>query len=490
MNSICMAITTPHRKSCATNSERFICNSLYACHDAAHNPLSSSFFPSHLQHTPVMTSHEFVQCLREAAPYIHTFRGKTFVIGFGGEVVDQRRFASLSHDINLLVSLGVRIILVHGARPQVEAQLKFRGIARRFHQDYRLTDLASLEVVKQAIGYTRAEIEAQLSVAMPDSPMAGANLRVACGNFIIARPLGVIDGIDMQYSGQIRKLETAAIKARLDAGDLVLLSPLGYSPTGEIFNLRMEDVATQAAISLKADKLMFLVDSPSGVVDADGQRMKEFIVREAETWLQTEASHLSDEVRRSMNAAVLASRHGIKRAHLVAQSDGALLQELFTHDGSGTMIAPEALRVMRRADIDDVGSILGLIEPLERDGLLVKRGRELIEMEIGYYSVIEHDNKITGCVALYPFPESQMGELACLAVSQQWQSRGHGDALLRHTEQRARQLGLERLFVLTTQTAHWFVERGFVEAELSELPLRKQELYNYQRRSKAFVKML
>ena len=436
-----------------------------------------------------MDTSDFVSWFREAAPYIHAFRGKTFVIAFGGEIVDEGKFAPLSHDINLLVSLGVRVVLVHGARPQVESQLKFRGIARRFHLDRRVTDLASLEVVKQAIGYTRTEIEAQLSVALPDSPMAGANLRVAGGNHVIARPLGVIDGIDMQYTGRVRKVDTVPIKARLDAGELVLLSPLGYSPTGEIFNLTMEDVAAQAAIALKADKLLFLVDTP-GAMDAAGNLIKEFTAREAQAFLSAH-DDLPDPVRRGLSCTIDATLHGVKRAQLVSRHiDGALLKELFTHEGSGTLVAHEALVVLREAVIDDVGAVLGLIEPLEQQGVLVKRGRELIEMEISHYSIIEHDGKITGCVALYPFPENQMAELACLAVSQQWRAHGHGDALLRHIVQRARAIGMKRLFVLTTQTAHWFVERGFVEAELTELPMRKQMLYNYQRRSKVFVKML
>ncbi|ACO75747.1 ArgA [Laribacter hongkongensis HLHK9] len=438
-----------------------------------------------------MYASAFVQSFREAAPYIHAFRGRTFVIGFGGEALEQGRFASLSHDINLLVSLGVKVVLVHGARPQIDGLLKIRGITPRIHLDRRVTDSDTIEIVKQAVGWTRAEIEAQLSVALPDSPMAGANLRIVGGNHIVARPLGVIDGVDMQYSGQVRKLDVQAIRHQLDFGELVLLSPLGYSPTGEIFNLSMPEVAAAAAAALHAEKLLFVLDTPSGVQDENGRHITEFTAREGLEWLDHSARHLGAGMRHCLKAALDTVISGVKRAHIVSQHlDGALLKELFTHDGCATMISAEPLQVWRQAVIEDVGSILALIEPLERSGALVKRGRELIEMDIHRFYVIEHDGKITGCVALNLFPENHVAELACLAVLPAWQKRGQGDALLRHTAQKARQLGMKRLFVLTTQTAHWFIERGFAEGDLSELPERKQALYNYQRRSKVLFRNL
>ena len=437
-----------------------------------------------------MSTPEFVQWFREAAPYIHAFRGRTFVIAFGGEVISQGKFAGLSYDLNLLVSMGVRIVLVHGARPQIDALLAVQGLTPRFHGTIRITDPDTLEVVKQAVGVTRADIEAGLSMALPNSPMAGANLRVAAGNYLVARPLGVRDGVDMLYTGQIRKIDTPALHARLDAGELVMLSTLGYSPSGEIFNLTLEEVASATAIALKAEKLIFLTDTP-GIMDTRGELLRQLTANEAEAFLAELPAHSGGDVAIYLPYAIRATRQGVKRAHLIShRTEGALLTELFTHDGIGSMISPQPLVRLREASIDDIGDILSLIEPLERLGTLVKRGREQLEMEIQKFSLLEHDGRIIACVAMNLFAEVSMAELACLAVDPEWAGEGYGETLLRHVETLARASGVAWLFVLTTQTAHWFVERGFVPGDITELPRAKQQIYNFQRRSKVFFKKL
>jgi len=435
-----------------------------------------------------MLNRAFVLSFREAAPYINTFRGKTFVLAISGEAVMEGGFHSLAQDINLLVSLGVRVVLVHGIRPQIEAQLKRFGLSRLFHRDRRVTDASTMEIVKQASGATRHDIEAQLSMGLPNSSMFGAHLRVAGGNFVAAQPLGVLDGVDMQYTGQVRRIDVDGINARLAAGELVLMSPLGYSVTGEAFNLTMEEMAAQLASALKAEKLIFVIEG-RGVTDQDGQYVSALTAQQAEDLLQ--AGHLQRDVTAYLPYAVKATRDGIPRAHLVSHhEDGALLAELFTNGGTGTMIARDSLVKVRSAGIDDVSTILNLIRPLEEQGILVKRSREHLEMEISHYSVLEHDGKIYGCVAMHPFPEAGMAELACLAVTPERREGRFGEALLKHVEYQARTQGLKALFVLTTQTAHWFVERGFAEAGRTELPLARQAFYNTQRRSKIFVKQL
>jgi amino-acid N-acetyltransferase len=432
---------------------------------------------------------QFVEWFRSAAPYIHAFRGRTFVVAFGGEVVADGKFVALTHDLNLLAALGVRLVLVHGARAQIEAHLAARGIRPRFVRGVRVTDEATMVCVKQANGQLRMEIEALLSMGLPSSPMANAEIRVAGGNFVTARPRGVVDGVDMQYAGEVRRIHAGAIRQCLDAGELVLISPLGYSPTGEIFNLTMEDVAAEAAIALAADKLIFLTEQP-GVQDSSGALLRELTVSEAESALATRTD-LAEDARRCLPAAIKAGRAGVRRIHLLSRHlDGALLLELFTHEGVGTMLAQDPLERFREAAIEDVGGILRLIEPLEADGTLVKRSRELLEIEIDRFSVLEHDGVVVGCAALYPFPEEKAGELACLAVHPDYRNGGAGDRLLRHIEARARRAGVARLFVLTTRAAHWFVERGFSETDVAALPQQKQTLYNYSRRSKVFVKPL
>lgn len=438
-----------------------------------------------------MDTSAFVQSFREAAPYIHTFRGQTFVIGFGGELVESDRFSQLSHDINLLVSLGIRIVLVHGARPQVESLLALRGQTRQHHRSRRITDATAMDAVKYGIGYTRAEIEAQLSVALPDSPMAGANLRVAGGNYLVACPMGVLDGVDMQYSGAVRRVDTQAITQRLAAGELVLLSPIGYSPTGESFSLSMEEVAAHTATSLKADKLMYLVDTPTGVHSASGQLLREFSPEEGQAWLESSADHLPGEFRLCFASAIKAAGLGVKRCHLVSQSvDGALLKELFTHAGSGTVVSDAPLVVLRQARFDDLQRLLQIIRPLEQEGKLVPREEEMIELNLDHYTVVEHDGKLTGCVAMFDYPESGMAELCCLAVAPPWRFRGYGEALLHHVEQRARDKHIDTLFVLTTQTAHFFIERGFALTSPDVLPPVKRQHYNPERGSKVLVRRL
>ncbi|MFN0039213.1 MAG: amino-acid N-acetyltransferase [Burkholderiales bacterium] len=431
----------------------------------------------------------FVQWFRAAAPYIHAFGGRTFVIAFGGEVVADGRFQALTHDLNLLASLGVRLVLVHGARGQIDAQLKSAKIDSRYVRGMRVTDEATLAHVKQASGQLRVEIEALLSMGLPNSPMANAEIRVASGNFVTARPRGVLDGVDMLYTGEVRKVDAQAIHTRLDDGELVLLSPLGYSPTGEIFNLTLEDVAAETAMALGAEKLIFLMNE-NGVKSRSGRLLRELTVSDAEKLLR-KGHALSDDASLYLPHAIKACKGGASRVHLVSRhADGAMLLELFTRDGIGSMVTRDPLEQLREATIQDVGGILKLIEPLETDGTLVKRSRELLEIEISRFCVLEHDRMIAGCAALYPFATEKSAELACLAVHPDYRDAGGGEQLLKWIEDRAKKQRCKRLFVLTTRATHWFIEHGFSEAGVESLPKQKQALYNYQRRSKVLVKPL
>jgi amino-acid N-acetyltransferase len=430
----------------------------------------------------------FVTWFRSVAPYFHAFRGRTFVIAFGGELVAESRFVALAHDLSLLHSAGIRIVLAHGSRPQIEAQLRARKTRSRFHRGLRITDAVALECVKGAVGWLRVEIDALLSFGLPNTPMAGAAINTVSGNFITAQPMGVHQGVDYQHTGTVRKVDAAAIKGCLDAGNIVVVSPIGYSPTGEVFNLSMEDVAVATAAALGAAKLVFFSDA--ALLDANGQVLPELSANEAERLL-ARGGHLTADTRLYLAHAVEAVRAGVERAHVIARGvDGALLLELFTHGGSGSMITADKLERLRSATIDDVGGILQLIEPLEADGTLVRRGRELLEQEIGRFTVLEHDRLIVGCAALYPFPRARAGELACLAVRPEHRRAGHGEKLMGAVEARAREAGMKKLFVLTTRASQWFAERGFAAASPTALPSEKRALYNWQRRSKVLVKPL
>jgi amino-acid N-acetyltransferase len=435
------------------------------------------------------TARAFVQWIRSAAPYIHAFRGKTFVIAFGGEVVADDTFLGIVHDLNLLHSLGIRLVVVHGSRPQIEAILKQQHIKSRYNRGLRVTDSETLDCVLEGTGHARSRIEALLSLGVANSPMAGARIRVVGGNFLTAKPMGVLDGVDMLWTGEVRRVDVEAIRQRLDDGDIVLVSPLGYSPTGEIFNLALEEVATQVAVWLSAQKLIFLMDT-DGVRNGRRQLLTELSTRDAETLL-ARRSKVPADVQHYLPCAIRACDNGVKRAHLLSRHhDGALLLELFTRDGVGTMIAAAPLAQLRSATIDDVGGILAIIAPLEDQGVLVRRSRERLEMEIERFVVAEHDGVIIGCAALYAFPAEKTGELAALAVDPDFRREGYGEALLHEIELRARKLRLSRLFVLTTRTSGWFVERGFVESDPATLPKQKRDLYNWQRRSLVYEKTL
>jgi amino-acid N-acetyltransferase len=435
------------------------------------------------------TMRAFVHLIRSAAPYVHSFRGKTFVIAFGGEVVADEEFLGVVHDLNLLHSLGIRLVVCHGCRPQVEAILEAQGIPSRYAHGVRVTDVDAMDCVLEAAGQVRARIEALLSLGLANSPMAGARNRVSSGNYLTAKPMGVVGGVDMQLTGEVRRIDSEAIQQRLDDGDIVLISPIGYSPTGEIFNLTVEEVATQVAVRLEAGKLIFLMDA-DGVRNGRRQLVTDLSTTDADALL-AKGNKLTSDVRLYLPAAIRACNNGVKRAHLISRRlDGALLLELFTRDGVGTMVSATALANIRHATIDDVGGILSLIEPLEEQGVLVRRSRERLESEIERFVVAEYDGNIIGCAALYAFPEEKIGELAALAVQPDFRREGYGEALLREIEMRARKLKLTELFVLTTKTAHWFLERGFRSATIADLPQQKQSLYNYQRKSLVYRKPL
>jgi len=431
---------------------------------------------------------QFVAWLRDVAPYVHAHRGRTFVIGFGGELVRAGRLNALVHDLSLLHAMGIRLVLVHGSRPQVQAQLALKGLTPRFHRGVRVTDAAALECAKEAAGEIRLDIEAAFSQGLPNTPMANSRIRVISGNFVTARPMGIMDGVDFLHTGVVRKVDVEALKYTLASHALVLLSPLGFSPTGEAFNLTSEDVAASVAVALKADKLI-LVSDTDGVRDREGRLIQELSAAEAEKAIA--AGRIAEEAASELADLLRACRGGVPRCHLISQAlDGGVLMELFTHEGVGTMVAAEDLESLREAGHDDVGSLLKLLAPLEADGTLVKRPRELIEREISQFTVLEHDGVIFGCAALYPFPAAGVGELACLTVHPDYREYGDGERLMRRIEQRARAAGLAKLFVLTTRTAHWFLKRGFAMADVGELPVERQQLYNWQRKSQILMKTL
>lgn len=409
------------------------------------------------------------------------------MITLGGETLAHEHFQNIVHDIALLSSLGVRLVLVHGARPQIDSLCDEKRIEPKFHNNMRITDAPMLSAVQQAVGQLRSQIEAMFSTGMSNSPMHGADIRVVGGNFVLAKPLGVIDGVDFAYTGEVRKIDVNAIERVLQNNAIVLLNCLGYSRTGETFNLPVEDVATKTSIALQADKLIFFGEN-NCVTDTDDQLIKEILASEIPA--VTSQPHLNEEQVAQLHAAKLAVEAGVKRCQLIKHTyDGALLTELFTLDGIGTLVSQQHQEQLRTARMEDVVGILDLLKPLEDRGILVRRSREVLETEIDRFRILVKDGMVLGCAAMYPYG-NKMAELACVAVHNEYRGGDRGDRLLKTFETEAKNQGLERLFVLTTQTAQWFEERGFKAASVDELPTEKKSLYNYQRNSKVFIKTL
>lgn len=439
--------------------------------------------------------HTFVPWFRSVAPYMHAYRGKTFVVAMAGELIAAGKLNAFVQDLAILHSIGIKLVLVHGFRPQVNEQLAAKGHVSRFSHGLRITDAVALDAAQEAAGQLRFEIEAAFSQGLPNTPMANSTVRMVSGNFLTARPVGIVDGIDFMHSGLVRRVDAAAIRRAIDIGALVLLSPFGFSPTGEAFNLTMEDVATSTAVALHADKLLFLTEVP-GIretpADPEGEIDTELALADAKKMLAAlPGATQPTDAAFYLQHCVRACEGGVERSHILPFArDGALLLEVFTHDGIGTMVVDEKLESLREATVDDVGGILQLIEPFERDGTLVRRERTEIERDITNYTVIEHDGIIFGCAALYPYPEARTGEMAALTVSPQVQSQGDGERILKRIEQRARSMGLDSIFVLSTRTMHWFIKRGFVAVDPDRLPEARKKKYNWDRRSMVLMKKL
>ena len=433
--------------------------------------------------------HQFINWFRSTVPYIQAHRGKTFVISFNGEAIEDSLFSELMQDFALLNSLGIQLILVHGIRPQLEKKITQSNIKSTVVGHLRITTKDILNLAKEAVGVARISIEAELTRCLANSLISNADIKITSGNFITAKPLGILNGVDYQHTGEVRKVDTHSLKKSLLANQIILVSPLAYSPTGDIFNLRGEEVATAIAASIQADKLILLTEQTE-LLNDDKKVVKQITTHQAESLLKKLGIPSSD-LYLHLREAIAASQRGVKRIHLVNRKlNGALQLELFTRQGSGTLISAHPFEDARQATTEDIHGIMELIKPLQHRGLLSQRSADNIEQDINSFHVIEQDGLITTCAALHEYPEEKMGELACVAVHPDYQSGERGEYLLSMIENKAIAKGLTQLFVLTTQTSHWFLERGFVAASLFDLPNSKQQNYNQSRRSQVLIKTL
>lgn len=437
---------------------------------------------------------DYVHWFRHSAPYIHAHQNKTFVILLSGEAIEHEdSLQSIIHDLALLHSLNIRLVLVFGAKPQINQALAQSNIASEFVGHRRITPRQSLPNLLNAVGTVRLKLEALLSMGLANSPMYQARIHVVSGNLVTAKPYGIHDGIDFQLAGEVRSINAELIQNYLAQHAIVLLSPLGYSATGEVFNVMAEEVAYQTAIALQANKLIFLTDY-AGIYNPKQQLIRELNAKQIDDYLnnQTEPA-----LHHLLKSAQKAASQGVHRVHFLSYlQDGALLQELFTRDGIGSMVSNAHYEDVREANIDDIQGLMQLLRPLEQQGILVYRSRERLEQEINQFAVIERDGMIVACAALYPIPHDAQGqdlisaEIACVAVHPDYRKSNRGTQVLHFLQDKALQNGIQQLFILTTRTAHWFIEHGFQQCQVDDLPPARQALYNFQRNSQVYRKII
>lgn len=416
---------------------------------------------------------EFIHHLRQSSPYMARHRGKTLVIYLPGSLISHpETLLEFAKDCLLLKNLGIQPILTLGATEQIDQACLESGYTWQTHLGQRITEGQHLTLFQQTLGWVRSQLEAAFSQASAEQH---SPITLVSGNWAIAQPKGVIDGIDFQHTGRLRKINQAAIKATLDAPQIALLTPLSYSLTGEVFNLNTLELAFALSQQLQVDKLMLYQPS---------ERMAKL----PKSMSLTEA--LNAPLPNPLSSHLQNYAQGIPRIHLMDEMQpGSILLELFSRDGLGSLIFTDRYHHIRPAKIDDVAGILNVIAPLEKKGILVKRSRETLELEIENFIVLTLDQSIIGCAALYPIDQTT-AELACLAVDHDYQGQDFGRELMQNIEQLARQAHFSRLCLLTTHTQHWFIEHGFQPATLQDLPPARQQLYNYQRQSKVLIKPL
>ncbi len=471
----------------------------------------------------------FVNMFRGSANYIANHRNTVVVYHIPGDLLEWDGFADLMDDIALTWLLGMKPVIVVGCRMQIDGRLNTGQCSltslspdgksveciedgRLRYDSVRITDFETLRVVKEEAGFVRYEVERQLGRALhlhgTVDHTACTDGNVVSGNFFTAQPYGVIDGVDFKFTGYPRRFEVKKIQQVLDSRDVLLLTPLGSSPSGEIFNVNTEHLAASVAGALKASKVIFFTKSGTAFREKKSNKLvQNFRLSDAKNLLKynsivldnykgfTSIEHEADLKPEVVEAflktgwSIAALEKGVKRAHIIAPTNGALLQELYTRDGSGTLISRDIYEGFRNANVNDVAGIYELIQPFVATGYLVSRPKNVLEKDIDSYYVFTRDNLIVACAQLKMF-ENGYAEIGCMVVKKEYRSQGRGDAMLSFLERLGVICGCPNVFVLSTQTMEWFVEHGYTEVGVEELPPSRRTVYNYERMSKIYMKKI
>lgn len=467
-----------------------------------------------------LSTDSFGALFRQCAPYIAMHRGSIMVIHLGGHILQNRQtFDAMMDDISILHLLGVQLVLIAGVRNQMDERLISSGHNPVYHQGMRITTDEGLRVLKEVSGFVRYEVESSLARGFRGRP-GQSGINVVSGNFFYsAKPLGVRDGVDYKFTGEVRRVEVENLKQRLQGGDLIMLTSLGYSPSGEVFNVPSESLAADVAAKLQASKLIYLTEGESLIDNRSGKTIQSFRLAQAMAFLdqcgiQRNSYNVLDpdavvnnenkgEVAdsnygnsTSVNASgflqqlarcVHALLGGVTRAHLIAPVSGCLLKELFTRDGAGMLISRDVYEGIRQAQAKDVRSVQEIITPLEEEGILVPRSRDQLEKDMSDCFLVTREDTVLACGMLKRYSDSH-AEVCCLAVHPRYRKEGRGETLLAYLERRALLMGVTDLFVLSTRTMQWFEERGFVLSDPELLPSTRN--YNKSRGSKVYMKKL
>lgn len=417
-----------------------------------------------------MSNIDTIDWFRNTAPYINTHRGTTVVVGLRAGAVAEDNFINVVHDLALMQSLGMRLVIIHEQTCLASTPIPQESMAAI------LTEIAS----------ERSQIERMFSMGLPNSPLHNAKLRVISGNFVTARPAGVLKGIDYGALGVVRQVDVAGITHALDGAAICLLSTVGHSPAGDVFAVNALELMRVVTRSLAAEKLIVMSEH-DGVFRDDGTLARQLTVDAARECTDLAAGGMGENITLACDTC----DDGVPRVHLISYiCDGGLIKELYTHDGVGTLISSDEYEQMVAAQSHDLAGILELIRPLEQEGILAERSNEQVAKDLDHFTVITKDSRVIACAAMYPNQADAIGEIACVATHPDYRDSGHGERLVEKLTERARELHLEQVYVRTTQTGHWFRELGFKPVDQNALPHAEQAKSSRDRNSNTLLRAI
>ena len=420
--------------------------------------------------------------LRGILQYIPSFRETTFITAIDGAIVREENFASILLDVAVLRSLNIRVVLVHGAAAQIGALAREQNIQPSDLVGNGVTDAATLRLALTAANRLTHEILEGLSAN---------DLRAACSNAVIAHPLGILQGVDHQFTGKVERVDVELLQTLLSQGIVPVVPPLGFDGDGKTYRVNSDVVAVALAAALKAIKLI-LITTEDGLL-MQGELFRQLPVAQLDNLLAKHKGEFSvDALSKAQNASA-ACRAGVQRVHIInGRVDEGLLAEVFSNEGVGTLIYADQYQQIRKAMKKDVRAIFKLTKPSVASDELVKRTRSTIEKQLGDYFIFEIDRNPVACVALHVYPEQKQGELACLYVSSSHENQGIGLKLIQFVENKAREMGLTELVTLSTQAYTYFISKGgFSEGSPDDLPPARREKYDQSgRNSKVLIKKL